>query len=64
MYDDIQWTFGDEALAGMNAGDGVNYITIPGSLTSSILDIEEMSNIGVPGVWIFNFNLDGGKKKL
>ena len=61
MYDDIQWTIGDKALAGMNAGDGLHYFTIPGSLTSSILDIEETSNTGVPGVWIFNFNLDVGK---
>ena len=52
MYDDIQWNhFG--ALAGINAGDGVNHITLPGSLTSSILDIEETTNVGKPGVWIF-----------
>ena len=52
VYDDIQWAF--RALAGINAGDGVNHITLPGSLTSSILDIEETSNIGNPGVWIFS----------
>ena len=60
----IQWTTGDaskgirglrgtEALAGINAGDGVNYIAIPGSLTPSIINIAETSNVGTPGVWMF-----------
>ena len=51
MYDDIQWT--SEALAGINTGDGVNHVTIPGSQSLSMLDIEETSNVGIPGVWIF-----------
>ena len=60
----IQWTTGDdsrgnrgfggrEALAGFNAGDGINYIAIPGSLTPSIIDIARTSNVGIPGIWIF-----------
>ena len=55
MYDDIQWPTppDDDALAGINAGDGINHITVPGSLTTSIIDIEETSNIDVPGVWVF-----------
>ena len=55
VYDDIQWPApdDDEALAGINAGDGINHITVPGSLTTSISDIEETSNIDVPGVWVF-----------
>ena len=52
LYGDIQWING-VALAGINAGDGMNHITIPGSLTSSIVNIEETSNVGIPGVWIF-----------
>ena len=62
---EIQWTTGDasggsdglggtEALAGINAGDGVNHITIPGSLTPSIINIAQTSNVGIPGVWMFN----------
>ena len=61
---EIQWTTGDasggsnglggtEALAGINVGDGINHITIPGSLTPSIIDITQTSNVGIPGVWIF-----------
>ena len=60
---EIQWTTGDdsgldgfggtEALAGINAGDGINNITIPGSLTPSIINITQTSNVGIPGVWMF-----------
>ena len=54
IYDDIQWTSsGDEAVAGINFGDGVGHITIPGSQTSSIINIAETSNVGIPGIWIF-----------
>ena len=47
---------GTEALAGINAGDGVNHITIPGSLTPSIINITGTSNVGIPGVWMFKVN--------
>ena len=63
----IQWTTGDasggnnglggiEALAGINAGDGVNYITIPGSLTPSIINITQTTNVGIPGIWMLKVN--------
>jgi len=64
---EIQWTTGDasggtngfdgdEALAGINVGDGVNSITIHGSQTPSIINITHTSNVGIPGVWIFKVN--------
>ena len=55
VYDDIQWptTASDEALVGINAGDGINHITVSGSLTPSIVNIEETSNIDVAGIWVF-----------
>ena len=64
LYADLQWTTGDnsggydglggtEALAGYNAGDGINSYTIPGSLTSNITNIARTSNVGIPGTWIF-----------
>ena len=49
----IQWTTGGKALAGINAGDGEDFITIPGSLTPGIINITKTSNVGIPGVWIF-----------
>ena len=64
LYADLQWTTGDnsfgddglggtEALAGINAGDGVNSITIPGSRAPNITNLVMTSNVGDPGVWIF-----------
>ena len=67
----IQWTTsvdsgvfrglgGTRALAGINAGDGENFVTIPGSLTPKIINITQTSNVGNPGVWIFR--VDHGTK--
>ena len=66
MYADgrIQWTTGDnsggynglagtEALAGINVGDSINHVTVTGSRTSSIINIARTSNVGIPGVWMF-----------
>ncbi|XP_065894659.1 sushi, nidogen and EGF-like domain-containing protein 1 [Dysidea avara] len=60
----IQWTTGDasdglfglggtEALAGINVGNGVTSETITGSRTSNIINIAETSNVGIPGVYIY-----------
>ena len=62
----IQWTTGDasggnnglggtEAVAGINFGNAHDFppFTLPGSLTPEILRIDETSNVGIPGVWIF-----------
>ena len=61
LYDDdgIEWGTG---LAGINAGDGVNFITIPESRTVNIRNIDQTSNVGIPGVWIFQ--VDRGKSKI
>ena len=52
LYDDdgIEWGTG---LAGINAGDGVSSITIPESRTVNIRNIDQTSNVGIPGVWVF-----------
>ena len=47
----IQWS--KSALAGINAGDGVNYTIIPGSRTPNIITISRTSNVGILGVWMF-----------
>jgi len=52
LYDSIEWgTAG--ALGGVNAGDRMNRFLIPVSLTFDILTINSTSNVGVPGVWMF-----------
>ena len=61
-YSRCQWTTGDAsggagglggtpAQAGMDFGDGVNFITLPGSLTAGVLNLCGTSNGSTPGVW-------------
>ena len=68
LDDGIQWTTGDdgggtnglggtEAQVGYDAGDSIDYYTVPGSMTPSIVDIETTSNVGIPGMYIFQVDL-------
>lgn len=63
-YGNLEWTTGDAsggdgglggspAQAGYDAGDGVNFFTLPGSGTSDILDLQNTSNTGEAGEWTF-----------
>jgi len=48
---------GTEAAAGFDAGDGTNYYTIPGSFNPGIANaLEDGSNMGTPGRWIFKIS--------
>lgn len=62
---EIQWTTGDnnggvgglggtQAQIGFNAGDGIRFTSIPGSLTSDVLNIDSTTNVNKAGVWIFS----------
>ncbi len=59
LYDDIQGTSGGDALAGINGGDGVRSVTVPGSLSEAIMNITTTSNVGRPGVWMYRVDTDG-----
>jgi hypothetical protein len=65
-YGRLEWTTGDfsggtnglggtPAQAGFDAGDNINYLTLPGSRTSAVLNLQNISNLPepVPGVWSF-----------
>jgi len=41
---------------GFNAGDGVNFAAVPASRTADIINIDSISNVGIPGVWMFQVN--------
>jgi len=71
----IQWTTGDSAggvngtgglaaQAGINAGDGITFVTIPGSGTPAVINIDQTSNVNISGVWVFqvdsSHNFDSG----
>ena len=63
IYDEIEWGF---ANIGFNAGDGVRSFMVPGALTVQSRDIEEGTNVGRTGVYIYRVDrcsvLDPGKK--
>ena len=65
-YGGLNWTTGDasggfdgfggtEAQAGFDAGDGVNFFSLPGSFSSDVLDLINLSNLPdpEPGIWSF-----------
>lgn len=68
-YNRCEWTTGDAsggtggfggtpARAGIDVGDGVNGVTLPGSGTMAVLDLCRNSNVATPGVW--RYRLRGG----
>jgi len=46
------------AQAGFDAGNSVDFVAIPGSLTAAIRDVCTTSNVGMPGIW--QFSVRGG----
>ena len=57
LYHDIQWSSG--TTIGFNAGDGVNYFTVPESLTAnSVLNLDNTSNVDIPGLYIYRVDQD------
>ncbi|XP_077867226.1 sushi, nidogen and EGF-like domain-containing protein 1 [Saccoglossus kowalevskii] len=67
-YCDIEWTTGEAsdgntqgiggtpAQVGFNAGDGVTFFAVPSSFKPEVIDIEETTNVGVPGRYVFQLN--------
>ena len=53
-YGKLSWYKDSRNYALYNAGDGVKYYILQGSLSSSILDLSSSSNVGIIGKWIFN----------
>ena len=68
IYGDIQW--GDGANIGFNAGDRFRFFMDPVALTNQTLNIDEGSNVGVTGVYIYRVDCsvlgprDGEESKL
>ncbi|XP_069474234.1 sushi, nidogen and EGF-like domain-containing protein 1 isoform X2 [Ambystoma mexicanum] len=47
---------GIAAQAGFNAGDGKRYFNIPGSRTDDIVNVDNTTNVGIPGRWVFRID--------
>ena len=71
LYADLQWVAPNQcngngvctpatnpAQAGFSAGDGMRYFTVNGSGTDTVLGLNSTSNVGRPGVWIFQVDGD------
>lgn len=69
-YNRLDWTTGDAsggtggfggtpAQAGFDAGNGVNFLELPGSFSSDILNLETTSNVGTAGLWQFSVRNGG-----
>ena len=58
----IQWSIGDSSVihaqAGFDAGDEMRFFTIPGSGTPDIVNIENTTNVDIPGQWTFRVDLE------
>ena len=56
LYSDIQWIQLNNSIIvqiGFNAGNGIDYYSIPDSGTEAMMNITRTSNVGVPGMWVF-----------
>ena len=59
--DGIQWLAGGAsgqitAQVGFDAGDGERFYSVPGSRTADIVNLPTMTNIGVPGKFVFRID--------
>ena len=48
----IRGLYGTGAVAGFSASDDTSF-TVPGSRNPAIINIVRRSNIGIPGIWMF-----------
>ena len=54
IYDEIEW--GERAQIGFNAGDGHEFFKLPGALSDETIDMDEKTNVGKPGVFVYPIN--------
>ena len=60
LYNDTQWSRGGRTSVGYYVGNGKDFITINGSFTEAIQDIDSTSNVGKPGLWVFQIDHHSG----
>jgi hypothetical protein len=75
-YENLSWTTGDfsggtgglggtVARAGWTAGDGLNYLELPQSgVQDEVLALDEASNVGTPGAFLFSIRSGAVAAKL
>ncbi|CAJ0955151.1 unnamed protein product [Ranitomeya imitator] len=68
-YEEITWTTGTAsggdpltglggvmAQAGFNGGNSTNFFSVPGSRSPEVVNIEESTNVNIPGRWLFKID--------
>ncbi|XP_075183389.1 alpha-tectorin [Anomaloglossus baeobatrachus] len=68
-YEEITWTTGTAsggdpltglggvmAQAGFNGGNSTNFFSVPGSRSPEVVNIEESTNVNIPGRWLFRID--------
>jgi Nidogen-like len=71
-YDTLQWTTGGAsggvaglggtpAQAGFDAGDSRNFLTLPGSRTAQVLNLQNTSNVGTEFPGLYSFAIRNGE---
>jgi hypothetical protein len=63
LYHDIQWTSPQNntnfhAQAGFNAGNGITFETLPYSNTEDIIQLVNLSNVNLPGLFVYRVDTD------
>jgi hypothetical protein len=61
LYHDIQW--GVRAQIGVNAGDGYSSFTLSEALAAPIENVDNSTNVGLPGVFIFRIDSKNDSKR-
>ena len=54
IYHDIRWGYG--AQIGFNAGEGLTSFTLPEALIELTSSIDQRSNVGEPGVFVYRID--------
>lgn len=54
IYNNIEW--GGGAQIGFNAGDGHAFFKLPGALSDETINMDENSNVGEPGVFVYRID--------
>lgn len=51
LFDRLEWSEGAESV--VQSGDSTTSIALPGSGTEGVLQLKQLSNVGQPGLWMY-----------
>uniref|UniRef100_A0A8R1U360 Uncharacterized protein n=1 Tax=Pristionchus pacificus TaxID=54126 RepID=A0A8R1U360_PRIPA len=54
LFDRLEWSEGAESV--VQSGDSTTSIALPGSGTEGVLQLKQLSNVGQPGLWMYQID--------